>query len=107
MAINSLYCQSKVWVLVNGKQSKSFQDGVGLRQGCVLSYLRFIIYMNWMDKLSRTDESITIGKCKIIFLFFLSIKYYRYMFQKLYLTFRLTIGARARQKQKLRKENQP
>ena len=35
MAIKSLYCQSEVRVRVNGKQSKSFHEGVGLRRGCV------------------------------------------------------------------------
>ena len=50
MAIKPLYCQSVV--RVNGKQSKSFHVGVSLWQGCVLSPLFFIVYMNWMDKLS-------------------------------------------------------
>ena len=70
MTIKSLYCQSEVCVLVNGKQSKSFNVSVGLRQGCVLSPLLFIIYMNWMDKLSRTDECVTIGRYKISRLLF-------------------------------------
>ena len=65
MAITSLYCQPEVCVSVNGKQSKSLHVGVGLRQKFVLSPLLFIIYMNWMDKLSRTNECITIGRCKI------------------------------------------
>ena len=39
MAIKSLYCQPEACVCVNGKQSKSFYVGVGLRQGCVLSPL--------------------------------------------------------------------
>ena len=39
--------------------------GVGLQQVCVLSHIIFIIYINWMDKLSRTDEFVTIGICKI------------------------------------------
>ena len=38
--------------------------GVGLWQECVLSALLFRIYTNWMDKLSRTDECVTIGRCK-------------------------------------------
>ena len=70
MAIKSLYCQPEVCVRVNGKQPKSFHVGVGLRQGCVLSLLLFIIYMNWMDKLRRTDECVTIGRYKISRLLF-------------------------------------
>ena len=46
-----------MWVLVFGK-------------GCVLSTLIFIIYTNWWDKLSRTNECVTIGSCKIIRLLF-------------------------------------
>ena len=64
MAIKSLYCQPEVCVLVNSKQSKSFRVGVCLRQGRVLSLLLFIIYMNWMDKLSRTNECVTIKNYK-------------------------------------------
>ena len=30
----------------------------------------FIIYMNWMSKLSQTDECVTIGRCKISRLLF-------------------------------------
>ena len=70
MALMSLYCQLGVCVLVNGKQSKSFHVGVGLWQECGFSPLLFIIYMNWMDKLSRTDECVTIGRCKISWLLF-------------------------------------
>ena len=65
MVIKSLYCQLEVSVRINDKQLKSFHVGVGLRQGCVLSPLLFIIYMNWIDKLSQTDECVTIGRCKI------------------------------------------
>ena len=70
MAFNSLYCRSEVCVCVNGKQSKSFHVGVDLRQGCVLSPLLFIIYMNWMNKLSRTDQCDMIGTCEISRLLF-------------------------------------
>ena len=70
MAIKSLYCQPEVCVSVNGKQSRSFHVGLGLRQGRVLSPFIFIISMNWMDKLSQTDECVTIGRCKISRLFF-------------------------------------
>ena len=46
-----------IWVLVFGK-------------GVLFSPLLFIICMNWMDKLSRTDECVMIGRCKISRLFF-------------------------------------
>ena len=70
MAIKLLYSQPEVCVCLNGKQSKSFRVGLGLRQGCALTSLFFIIYMNWMDKLSRTDGCVTIGKCKFSRLLF-------------------------------------
>ena len=61
----SLYCRSEVCVRVNGKQLKLFHVGAGLRQGCVLLPLLFIVYMNWIDKCSQADECATIGNCKI------------------------------------------
>ena len=69
-AIKSFYCQSEVCIRVNGKRSEPFHVGIGLRQGCALSPLLFIIYMNWIDKRSQTDEGVTIGSCKISRLLF-------------------------------------
>ena len=69
-AIKSFYCRPEVCVRVNGKQSKPFHVGVGLRQGCVLSFLLFIVYMNWIDKYSQADECAMIGNCKISHLLF-------------------------------------
>ena len=69
-AIKSFYCRPEVCVRVTGKQSKPFHEGVGLRQGCVLSPLLFIVYMNWINKCSQADECATIGNCKISRLLF-------------------------------------
>ena len=68
MAIKSLYCQPEV--RVNVKQSKSFNVNVGFWQGCVLSLYRSIIYVNWMNKHSRTDEFVMMRRFKISMLFF-------------------------------------
>ena len=69
-ALKSFYCIPEVCVRVNGKQSKSFHVGVGLRHGCVLPPLLFIVYMNWIDKCSQADECASIGNCKISRLLF-------------------------------------
>ena len=69
-AIKLFYCRPDVCIRVNGKQSKPFHVGVGLRQGCVLSPLVFIVYMNWIYKCSQADECATIGNCKISRLLF-------------------------------------
>ena len=55
----------KVCDVVNCKQSKPFHVGVGLRQGCVLLHLFFLVFLNWFDKRSQADECATIGNCKI------------------------------------------
>ena len=70
MTNKSYYYQPEVYVRVDSKQSKSFYVGVGLRQECVLSPLLFIIYVNCMDKLSQTNECVTIERCKISQLLF-------------------------------------
>ena len=66
----SFYCQPEVCVRVNRMQSKPFHVGVGLRQGCVLSPLLFITYMNWIDRRSQTSECVKIGSFKLSRLLF-------------------------------------
>ena len=68
--IKSFYCRLEACVRVNGKQSKLFHLGVGLRQVCVSSLLLFIVYMNWIDKCSQAHECATIGNRKISRLLF-------------------------------------
>ena len=64
-AIKSFYSRPEVCARLNGKQSKPFHVGVGLRQGCVLSPLLFVVYLNWIDKCIQADECATIGNSKI------------------------------------------
>ena len=64
-AIKSLYECSEVCVRVDGMKSRPFTVGVGLRQGCVLSPLLFITFMDWIDRRSRGDECVTIGNSNI------------------------------------------
>ena len=70
-AIKSFYWRPEDCVRVNGKQSKPFRVGVGLRQECVLSPLFFIVYMNWSTNAAKLmSVSRTIGNCKISSLLF-------------------------------------
>ena len=69
-SIRLFYCQSEVCVRLNGKQSKPFNLVVDLWQGCVLSPLIFITYMNWIDKRNQTNECVRIGSFKISRLLF-------------------------------------
>ena len=72
-AIGSFYCRPEVCVRVNGTHSKPFHVGVELRQGCVLSPLLFIVYMNWIGKSSQAEECAscaTNGNCKFTRLLF-------------------------------------
>ena len=69
-AIQSLYTNCSSCVRVNGSKSTPFTVGVGLRQGCVLSPLLFIIYMDWMLQRSRGEECFTLGDLRVSHLLF-------------------------------------
>ena len=64
-AIKSLYKQSEVCVRVNGMKKKPFNVSVGLRQGCVLPLLLFIIYMDMIDKNCFSSSGATFGECNV------------------------------------------
>ena len=46
-------------------KTKPFNVNVGLRQGCVLSPLLFIMYMDKVDKDSSYSSGVTIGECNV------------------------------------------
>ncbi|KAK5878883.1 hypothetical protein CesoFtcFv8_024252 [Champsocephalus esox] len=52
-AIQSLYSQSESCVRVLGSKSDPFPVRVGLRQGCALSPILFVIYMDRISRRSR------------------------------------------------------
>ncbi|GAB0086845.1 Reverse transcriptase domain [Sergentomyia squamirostris] len=61
-AIQSLYKICRSCVRVSGQKSEMFDVSVGLRQGCVLSPLLFIIYMDRMLKRSLGPVGARIGE---------------------------------------------
>ena len=69
-AIRSLYNDCKSHVRINGSKSDSFGIRVGLRQGCVLSPLLFIIFMDRISRRSTTADCVTIGNARVESLLF-------------------------------------
>ena len=64
-AIRSLYNDCKSHVRINGSKSDSFRVRVDLRQGCVLSPLLFIIFMDRTARRSTTPECVTVGSVRV------------------------------------------
>ena len=52
-------------VPVNGMKTRSFRVSVGLRQGCVLSPVLFIIYIDMIDRKNFSSSAVTFGKCDV------------------------------------------
>ena len=50
---------------INGIKTKSFSVNVGLRQGCVLSPLLFIIYMDKLDQDSFSSSGVIFQECNV------------------------------------------
>uniref|UniRef100_A0AAQ4S6N9 Reverse transcriptase domain-containing protein n=1 Tax=Gasterosteus aculeatus aculeatus TaxID=481459 RepID=A0AAQ4S6N9_GASAC len=69
-AIQSLYAQSESCVRVLGSKSKAFPVGVGLRQGCALSPILFVVFMDRISRRSRGEEGLQFGGLRITSLLF-------------------------------------
>ncbi len=69
-AIQSLYNNCKSCVRINGSNSDYFQVQVGLCQGCVLSPLLFIVFMDKISRISDNPAGIEIGNVKVDSLLF-------------------------------------
>ena len=61
---------SEVCVRVNSATTKPFRVSVGLRQGCSLSPILFLIYMDRIVKKSESCGAVKIGKCTVQCLLF-------------------------------------
>ena len=69
-AIQSLYSQSKSCVRVLRSKSDLFLMGVGLRQGCALSPILFVIYMDRISRRRSGVEGLQVSDLKIASLLF-------------------------------------
>uniref|UniRef100_A0A669BJZ3 Reverse transcriptase domain-containing protein n=1 Tax=Oreochromis niloticus TaxID=8128 RepID=A0A669BJZ3_ORENI len=69
-AIRSLYNRCKSLVRIAGNKSDSFLVGDGLRQGCPLSPVLFIIFMDRISRRSQVAEGFRFGGLRISSLLF-------------------------------------
>ena len=64
--IKNTYVSVRSRVIVNGKLSDWFDIGIGLRQGCVLSPLLFLIFINdLIRELNDSNLGVAIRKGKL------------------------------------------
>ena len=63
--IRSMYSKLLSCVLTKGKLTEYFQCPVGTRQGCMISPLLFVLYLNQLSDLYRTSDcqGIYIDEC--------------------------------------------
>ncbi|MEJ4486828.1 reverse transcriptase family protein [Enterococcus faecium] len=69
-AVRSLYNRSRSLVRIAGSKSDLFPVHVGLRQGCPLSPVLFIIFMDRISRRSRGPEGVRFGSSRISSLLF-------------------------------------
>ena len=68
-ASKSLYMHSEVCVRANSATTKPFRVRVGLQQGCSLSPILFLIYVDRIVKNSKSCGGVKIGECTVRLLF--------------------------------------
>ena len=61
-AIKSIYVGSKAAVRIDGEMSESFEVNEGVRQGCCLSPLLFIIFMDKIIRQANIEGNIEVGE---------------------------------------------
>lgn len=61
-AIKSLYVDSRAAVRIDGELSESFEVGEGVRQGCCLSPLLFIIFIDKIIRQANIQGNVEIGE---------------------------------------------
>ncbi|KAI3364367.1 hypothetical protein L3Q82_011165 [Scortum barcoo] len=69
-AVRSLYDRSRSLVRIAGSKSDLFPVHVGLRQGCPLSPVLFIIFMDRISRRSQGPEGVRFGNHRISSLLF-------------------------------------
>ncbi|KAI3372000.1 hypothetical protein L3Q82_006867 [Scortum barcoo] len=69
-AVRSLYDRSRSLVCIAGSKSDLFPVHVGLRQGCLLSPVLFIIFMDRISRRSQGPEGVRFGNHRISSLLF-------------------------------------
>ena len=66
LTIRSMYDSVKSSVVVNARLTAWFDINIGLRQGCVLSPLLFLIFVNDLIKeYNRSDSEVLVGDVRI------------------------------------------
>jgi len=70
LAVWSLYDRCQSLVRIAGSKSDAFPVRVGLRQGCPLSPILFIIFMNRISRRSQGVEGVRFGNLRIVSLLF-------------------------------------
>ena len=72
-ANQSLYCRSQSLVCIQLRRSDPFPVRVCLRQGCSLSLVLFIIFMDRISRHSQVAEGVRFGVLRIMSLLFTDV----------------------------------